>query len=35
MDGKMDDNCMYDKFLVFFTLLSYFKQKASGIDLVN
>ena len=35
MDGKMDDNCMYDKFLIFFTLLSYFKQKASGIDLVN
>ena len=35
MDGQMDDNCMYDKFLIFFTLLSYFKQKASGIDLVN
>ena len=32
----MDDNCMYDKFLIFFfTLLSYFKQKASGIDLIN
>ena len=35
MDGKMDDNCMYDKCLIIFTLLSNFKQKASGIDLVN
>lgn len=35
MDGQMDDNCMYDTFLIFFTLLAYFKQKASGIDLVN
>ena len=35
MDGQMDDNCMYDTFLIFFTLLACFKQKASGIDLVN